>query len=66
MRLKLNGEHKETKAETILQLLKELDIIPERVAVEVNLRIIKRAEFQNYHLKDGDSVEIVYFVGGGD
>ncbi len=65
MRIKVNGEHMETKSETILQLLKELDIIPERVAVEVNLRIIKRAEFENYRLKDGDNVEIVYFVGGG-
>ncbi len=65
MKLKVNGEDRETQSETILQLLKELDIIPERVAVEVNLRVIKRAEFGNYWFKDGDSVEIVYFVGGG-
>lgn len=65
MRLKVNGEDRETKSETILQLLKDLDIIPERVAVEVNLRIIKRADFENYRIKDGDTVEIVYFVGGG-
>lgn len=65
MRLKVNGEYIETQCETILKLLKELDIIPERVAVEVNLKVLKRAEFQDYRLKDGDSVEIVYFVGGG-
>lgn len=65
MRLKVNGEERQTKSETVLQLLKELDIIPERVAVEVNLNIIKRAEFENYKLHDGDTVEIVYFVGGG-
>lgn len=65
MRLKVNGEYIETQCETILKLLKELDIIPERVAVEVNLKVLKRAEFQDYRLKDGDSVEIVHFVGGG-
>jgi thiamine biosynthesis protein ThiS len=65
MKIKVNGEYKETQSETILQLLKELDIVPERVAVEVNIRIIKRADFGNYKLHDGDTVEIVYFVGGG-
>lgn len=65
MKIKVNGDDKEMQGETILQLLKELDIVPERVAVEVNLRIIKRADFKNYKLHDGDAVEIVYFVGGG-
>jgi thiamine biosynthesis protein ThiS len=65
MKIKVNGEDKETQSETILQLLKELDIVPERVAVEVNLRIIKRADFENCKLHTGDTVEIVYFVGGG-
>lgn len=65
MKLKINGEYKDTQSETILQLLKELDIIPERVAVEVNLKVIKRADFENHQLNDGDNIEIVYFVGGG-
>lgn len=66
MKLKVNGEEYETEKETIAELLKELRIIPERVAVEVNLKVVKRAEFENYRLRDGDSVEIVYFVGGGN
>ena len=65
MKIKVNGEDKETQNENVLQLLKELDIVPERVAVEVNLGIIKRADFENCKLYDGDTVEIVYFVGGG-
>ncbi len=65
MRLKVNGEDRECKGKTVLELLQELGIIPERVAVEVNLRVIKRADFENHLLSDGDSVEIVYFVGGG-
>lgn len=65
MKLIVNGEHRETKAETISQLLEELKIIPERVAVEVNYRVIRRVDFANYKLKEGDIVEIVHFVGGG-
>lgn len=65
MRLRVNGEYRETQSETISQLLKELDIIPERVAVEVNLNVIKKADYENFRLKDEDVVEIVYFVGGG-
>jgi sulfur carrier protein len=66
MKLKVNGEEYETKQETVTRLLEELKIMPERVAVEVNFNIIKKTDFNSYVLKDGDSVEIVYFVGGGD
>lgn len=65
MKLKVNGEQYETEQEILAHLLKELGIIPERVVVEVNLNIIKRASFENYSLKDWDNVEIVNFVGGG-
>ncbi|HCL81568.1 MAG TPA: thiamine biosynthesis protein ThiS [Nitrospiraceae bacterium] len=65
MRLKVNGEDREFNGKTVLELLQELEIIPERVAVEVNLKVIKRADFENHPLNDGDRVEIVYFVGGG-
>ncbi len=65
MRLKVNGEEIDTAAATMLQLLKEKEILPERVAVEVNLKVIKRADFEQHQLREGDVVEIVYFVGGG-
>ncbi len=47
------------------ELLEELKIMPARVAVEVNLKIIRKAEYDKYELADGDVVEIVNFVGGG-
>lgn len=50
---------------TVTQLLDTLKILPERVVVEVNLTILKRAEHTNTALKEGDQVEIVHFVGGG-
>ena len=65
MKINVNGEERETDRTTITELLKELDIIEGRVAVEVNLKVIKKADYETYKLQDGDSVEIVYFVGGG-
>jgi sulfur carrier protein len=67
MRLKVNGELFEAiSAETIFQLLRELNIESARVgAVEVNLAIVRKTDFSTYKLKDGDEIEIVNFVGGG-
>lgn len=65
MHIKVNGEEYTTDKDTLLGLLSELNIIPERVAIEVNLKVIKRADFPNIKLKEGDSIEIVNFVGGG-
>jgi thiamine biosynthesis protein ThiS len=66
MKLTLNGELFDTsKAETIKDLLDELRIESGRVAVEVNLAIVKRVDYAVFKLKDGDNVEIVNFVGGG-
>ena len=66
MKLEINGQHTEISDNlTITGLLKSLEIDPGRVAVEVNLEIIKRDNFGEHQLNDGDAVEIVNFVGGG-
>jgi thiamine biosynthesis protein ThiS len=66
MRLTVNGEILEkTNARTVMELLNELRIRPGQVAVEVNLAIIKKADYSTFGLNDGDKVEIVNFVGGG-
>jgi sulfur carrier protein len=66
MRLKINGETKENiRAATVKELLDELGITTGRVAVEVNVSIIKKADYETVRLKDGDVIEIVNFVGGG-
>lgn len=46
-------------------LVRHLGMKPDRVAVELNLEIVPRAQWQNTQLKDGDKLEIVHFVGGG-
>ncbi len=67
MRLIVNGEEYTVEKDTLTieSLLNELGIIPERVAVEVNLNVIKKKDYKDHPLKDGDRVEIVNFVGGG-
>jgi thiamine biosynthesis protein ThiS len=65
MKLKVNGEDYETGKETVLQLLEEMGIAAGRVAVEVNLKVLRKAELADYRLSEGDVVEIVNFVGGG-
>lgn len=65
MMLRVNGEEYGTEKETLSALLEELKVRPERVAVEVNLKIIRRSDFPGFRLNQGDVVEIVNFVGGG-
>jgi len=63
--VKVNGVIMNVSASTIAELLSELQIDPDRVVVEVNLGIVKREGFNEFTIKDGDSIEIVNFVGGG-
>lgn len=66
MKLTINGNITELTGDlTVAGLLKNLEIEPARVAVEVNLHIIKKCDYETHTLRDGDSIEIVNFVGGG-
>ena len=66
MKLEINGETRCVGAcGTVWELLDNLGIKPERVAVEVNRRIIRRQDWDQTPVKDLDKVEIVQFVGGG-
>ena len=66
MTIRVNGEPREIAGPlSIIALLAELDIDPRRVAVEHNLAIVKRARYETTTINDGDTVEIVNFVGGG-
>jgi thiamine biosynthesis protein ThiS len=66
IRVRVNGEERRTAAgQTVLGLLMELALDPQRVAVELNREIIRRPEWEGRHLEQGDCLEIVEFVGGG-
>lgn len=66
MRLKVNGDDIEIAGPaSVAELLQRLGIDPAGVAVEVNLSIVKKSEYGKAGLREGDTVEIVNFVGGG-
>ncbi len=50
---------------TVAALLARLEIDSRRVAVEHNQTVLKRVTFDTTEVQDGDSIEIVNFVGGG-
>lgn len=50
---------------TVLELLVQLDLSHERIAIEHNCTILDVSEFATVSLADGDTLEIVRFVGGG-
>ena len=63
----VNGEHKRVAAGlTLAQLATEMGLIPEKVAVERNLEVVPRSTLAQVLVEDGDDLEIVHFVGGGD
>jgi len=64
--IQLNGESRTTTAPDIAALVRELGLAPEKVAVEHNGEIAPRSQLAEIALSDGDSLEIVHFVGGGD
>jgi sulfur carrier protein len=66
MQIQVNGERRDCRAGlTVGDLLRELDIRTERVAVELNLEILDRKELELRGLKEGDRLEILSFIGGG-
>lgn len=66
MEIQVNGEQRSMAySMTIADLLKELALNREQVAVEVNLRIVDREEFARHRLQEGDRIEIMSFIGGG-
>ncbi len=68
MKLIVNGkEDNLAEGLTISQLLIEQEVkMPEMVSVELNGQISKRSEFESATLNEGDKVEFLYFMGGGN
>ena len=66
IRIQVNGEMRAWRTDgTVADLLQDLNIKIERVAVELNSEILDRAAFGEQRLRDGDRVEILSFIGGG-
>lgn len=66
MTISVNGALLEmSDGATVAVLLQQLGIDRERVAVELNIDIVSKKNYDSQLLADGDKIEIVHFVGGG-
>ncbi|HDY65030.1 MAG TPA: sulfur carrier protein ThiS [Phycisphaerae bacterium] len=67
MKLTLNGEETDLRdALTVTELLVDQNVkMPDMVSIEINGEIVKRSDFEGTVLADGDKVEFLYFMGGG-
>ena len=66
VRVQINGEEREGPHDsTLLKLINYLSLVPERLAIELNQQVVRRAAWAETTLKEDDRIEIVHFVGGG-
>ena len=63
--VKVNGEERDIAGKTIAEYLATTNYDMKRIAVEHNGDIVSKAQYSETVLKDGDSIEVVSFVGGG-
>ncbi len=66
VRVRLNGGDREIAAGlTVKELIESLDLHPAMVVVELNREILERGRYEEVEVREGDSLELVHFVGGG-
>ena len=66
IRVRLNGKERDVASGlTVRALLESLDLRPELVVVELNREILDRARYDEVAVREGDTLELVHFVGGG-
>ena len=66
LNLRINGEDREVVDNLSLkELVTQLDLTSERIAIELNQNVVRRANWPSTVLKENDRLEIVHFVGGG-
>ena len=66
MQIRLNGKERDVRDDiTVADILAEMNIHPERVAVLVNQEIVKKPSYASAILQDGDAVEVLTAMAGG-
>ncbi len=66
MNILLNGKTQSIDDDLYLHtLIKKLDLGGKRLAVEINREIIPKSQHEQYKIQDGDTIEIVFAIGGG-
>ncbi len=65
MRVTINGKAEELSGSTVLEILTAKDVSPQMVAVELNSKMLERDELSSTVVKDGDAIELLFYMGGG-
>jgi sulfur carrier protein len=66
IRVRLNGKERDVdEGHTVLSLIESLELHPSLVVVEFNREILARDSYGEFPVRDGDTIELVHFVGGG-
>ncbi len=65
MQITINGKPEEMQADTVMDVLKQKEIDPHMVAVELNTQIVERDRLDTTNVQDGDKVEFLFYMGGG-
>jgi len=66
MKLTINGQERDFAPITLALLIEQLGMKQDRVAIELNRNIVPREQWRETQLAEGDHLEIVQFVGGGN
>jgi sulfur carrier protein len=65
MRVTINGKTEEVSGSTVLEVLTAKDVSPRMVTVELNSKMLERDELGTTVVKDGDAIELLFYMGGG-
>jgi sulfur carrier protein len=65
MNIQLNGQEFDFTGKTVHDLIQQLALKDQRIALEINKEIISKSTYNDILIKDTDVVEIIKAVGGG-
>lgn len=65
MKIRLNGDVMQTDESNLLALVKGRHLDPSSLVIEHNHTLVRQTEWADTRLKEGDTIELLSFVGGG-
>jgi len=65
MNINLNGKAIESQSATLMALVREKGLKAASLVAEVNLEVIAQQDWESFEIKEGDTIELLSFVGGG-
>jgi len=63
--IQLNGEPRSVRARTLADLVTELGLEKRMIAIEKNLEVVPKSQYDATPLQTGDRIELVHMIGGG-